>query len=243
MIIKPVLGEATSGVEAIFGAMALFSCVTGSSADSLSESPRSDIDLVVVLHDHVDLHSALSARAEFTRFYIGLHRDYGYTPDLKWPGEVLYRRDLDNALRGATFARAARPDAVPPLCTHDQPYRYWVSMIATGIPLTGTEPFTSYAQACAILLAKHATAALANETYEPRQYWAESWHLPIPCEASRTWRIARHTQAKQRAALAQSAPRPYQSAASPGLERYADYWSRIAQYANHSCSQSAPNPR
>jgi hypothetical protein len=229
MIIEPVLGDAASGVEAIFGAMALFSCVTGSSADASAESPRSDIDLVVVLHDHVDLDSALSVRAEFTHFYMRLHRDYGYTPDLKWPGEVLYRRDLDDALRGATFSRTARPDAVPTLCAHDQPYRYWVSMIATGIPLTGTEPFTSYAQACAILLAKHAAAALVNEDYEPRQYWAESWHLPIPDEASRTWRIARHTQAKHRAVLVQSVLRPYQSAASPGLERYADYWSRIAQ--------------
>lgn len=240
MATEALLRDCSLAIESKFGAMAVFSCITGGSAEKFAKSPNSDIDLVIVLRDHVDLTCALTVRALFTRSYLKLHRDYGCTPDLQWPGEVLYLRDLDDALRGATFERAVQLNGAPTLCADDQPYRYWISMIATGIPLTGIDMFGVYAEACASLLADHATAVLATENTDSERYWAENWHLPVPCGRGRTWRIARHTRAAGTSVPGQSSLRPYQPTTSPQLEHYAGSWSRIARQDAVSLTEPFP---
>lgn len=231
MTIEELHLDAASGVETVFGGMAVFSCLTGSILDAPLNSNASDIDLLVVLRDDIELEDAVIARGGFTRFYLGLHRRFGRAPDLEWPGEVLYQRDIDDALRGATFDRVRTLGAAPELCPLDQPYRYWISMVATGLPLTGVEAFECYAQRCARLVTTHATARLMNDDLEVDRYWWEYWQLPVPNDAGRTWCIARYAVAGADR-LYGTAMRPYEPAVAPRLESYADRWSRIARCAD-----------
>ena len=230
MVTEALLRDATSGIEDIFGDRAIFSCLTGSALDATATSPSSDIDLVIVLRNDVDQGEALAIRAMFTRFYTSFHRGHGYVPDYQWPGEVLYQCDLDDALRGATFRRNSQPDATPRLCTNDWPYRYWVSMVTTGIPLTGALTFRCYAQSCARLIAAHATRVVANEDPAVDTYWAENWHLPVPNDADRTWRIAEEAGRVSEDQV-QSQLRPYELPTKPVLELCADQWTQIAREA------------
>lgn len=228
MVTETLLRDAISGIEAIFGDMAVFSCLTGSTLDAASTSPSSDVDLVIALRNDVDHEDALAIRTMFTRFYTSFHRHHGHVPDYQWPGEVLYQRDLDDALQGATFSRNSQLDTAPPLCTNDRPYRYWVSMVATGIPLTGAPAFEHYAQSCARLVATHAKAMLSNEDPAIETYWADNWHLPVPNDADRTWRVAQET-GRVTEEQVRSDLRPYELPANPVLELYADQWMQIAR--------------
>lgn len=228
MVTKALLRDATSGIKEIFGDRAVFSCLTGSAVDGTAICPSSDIDLVIVLRNDVAQSEVLAIRAMFTRFYAIFHRHHGYVPDYQWPGEVLYQSDLDDALRGATFRRNSQPDAVPRLCTNDWPYRYWVSMVATGMPLTGTPAFRRYAQSCARLMATHAMRLAANGYSTGDTYWAENWHLPVPSEADRTWRVAEETS-RASEKQAESQLRPYELPTKPVLELCAGRWAQIAR--------------
>lgn len=230
MVTETLFRDATSGIEEVFGDLAVFSCLTGSALDATATWTSSDIDLVVVLRNEVDHEDALPIRDLFTRFYTSLHRYHDHTPDYQWPGEVLYQCDLDDALRGATFRRNSQPDATPRLCTNDWPYRYWVSMVATGIPLTGALAFRCYAQCCARLIAAHATRVVANEDPAVDTYWAENWHLPVPNDADRTWRIAEES-GRVNEDQVQSQLRPYELPTKPVLELCADQWTQIAREA------------
>lgn len=230
MVTEYLLRHATSGIEEIFGDRAIFSCLTGSALDATLTSPKSDIDLVIVLRNDVDQGEALAIRAVFTRFYTNFHRHHGYVPDYQWPGEVLYQCDLDDALRGAAFSWKSELEVAPSLCTNDWPYRYWVSMVATGIPLTGAPAFRYYARCCASLIAMHATVVLTNEDSALDTYWSENWHLPVPNDADRTWRIAEGI-GRAREERVQSELRPYELSVKPELELCADQWTEIAQEA------------
>lgn len=230
MVTEALFRDATAGIEKIFGERALFSCLTGSVLDAIATWPSSDIDLVVVLRNDVDYRDALAIRAMFTRFYTSLHRNHGHVPDYQWPGEVLYQCDLDDALRGAAFSWKSELEVTPSLCTNDWPYRYWVSMVATGIPLIGAPAFRYYARCCASLIAMHATAVLTNEDSALDTYWWENWHLPVPNDADRTWRIAEGI-GRTREEQVQSELRPYEVSAKPALELCADQWTEIAQEA------------
>lgn len=219
--------DAAAGIEAIFGDMATLSCLTGSALESTPNSSDSDVDIVVVLRDDAELQEALTARTEFTSFYVRLHHEHGYVPDLEWPGEVLYQRELEDALQGAAFDANPRSTTAPALCTEDQPYRYWVSMVATGCPLTGAEIFEGYAESCAKLVAVHSAAALTDDNSDPLNYWEENWHIPVPNDADRTWRVLRQTRhpgtTLTASVLVLCAP-----VLSPQLERYAGTWSQVA---------------
>lgn len=230
MVTSACRRDAAAGIEAIFGDMASFSCLTGSALEATFNSSDSDVDLVVVLRDDAELLEALAARTEFTSFYVRLHHEHGHVPDLEWPGEVLYQRELDDALQGAVFEAEPRSATAPALCAEDQPYRYWVSMVATGCPLTGAEAFERYAETCARLIAVHAAGALADEGSNLNSYWTEYWHLPVPNDTDRTWRIARQTR-HVGITSTPSELRQYAPFVSPQLERCADAWSQIAQYA------------
>lgn len=118
---------ATAGVHDAFGDAPVFSCLTGSTATD-SDTPDSDIDLLVVLPNELPVAEAIKQREIFTHNYIRLHTTFERTPDLKWPGEVCYAADLDTAINGGAFDLASGPRLC--LCPDDQPYRYWISMSA-----------------------------------------------------------------------------------------------------------------
>src|SRR5690606_2850199 len=93
---------ATEAVYDAFGDAPVFSCLTGSTATD-SDTPDSDIDLLVILPNELPAAEAIPRREKFTRNYIRLHTAFDRTPDLQWPGEVCYAADLDAAINGGAF--------------------------------------------------------------------------------------------------------------------------------------------
>ncbi|WP_280453477.1 nucleotidyltransferase domain-containing protein [Nocardia cyriacigeorgica] len=143
---------ATAAIDDAFGDTPLFSCLAGSTATD-SDTSDSDIDLLVVLPNQLSVAEARQQRENFTRNYIRLHTAFGRAPDLQWPGEVCYASDLDDAISGGAFDLATVPQLR--LGPEDQPYRYWASMCAAGIPLTGSAAFTDYSTRCLAMLINH----------------------------------------------------------------------------------------
>jgi len=224
MLTVKLLQDTAAIIEDVFASAELFSCITGSVLDPDTRS-GSDIDIVVVLPAAVPVPRALALRAEFTRRYVALHHTHQRTPDLTWPGEVLYLDDLHHALNGAAFARNPHGGDTPELCPDDQPYRYWISMIATGHPLTGPAAFEQNADACADLIARHATAAGASQD-DRHDYWQHTWHLPAPPVSPRTGRITHHMHR----ATHRASPVPVLSPSTvPILEQHQDRWRGIAR--------------
>ncbi|MFF3569230.1 nucleotidyltransferase domain-containing protein [Nocardia jiangxiensis] len=143
---------ATAAVVDAFADTPVFACLTGSSAND-TDTVDSDIDLLVVLPNDLPVTEAAQRREAFTRNYIHLHTLFGRTPDLQWPGEVCYAADLDAGIAGGAFDLDSGPRLR--LCADDRPYRYWVSMAANGIPLTGHAAFAGYTTQCAATLLNH----------------------------------------------------------------------------------------
>lgn len=228
--------DACTVLNESFRSTEVFACLTGSTLDGPAANPGSDIDLLIVLPDDVSLAQAVHGRTLFTRRYIDLHHAHNRTPDHDWPGEVLYLRDLHAALNGATFGPTPQEGAPPPLCSRDQPFRYWVSMIATGIPLTGAPQFQAYAAECAQLIARHATHSLRpcpamSASMDAEQYWKTQWKLPVPRRSTpRTERIARYLndQNPDNSESAFPAPPTHPHCAVPHLESLASRWTTIA---------------
>ncbi|MFI2279625.1 nucleotidyltransferase domain-containing protein [Nocardia beijingensis] len=152
MPVPDLIAAATAAVFDAFGDAPVFSCLAGSTATD-SDTPDSDIDLLVVLPNELPAAEAIQQREKFTHNYIRLHTTFDHTPDLQWPGEVCYASDLDDAINGGAFDLAT--GAQLRLCPDDQPYRYWASMCAAGIPLTGSGAFTDYSTRCAATLINH----------------------------------------------------------------------------------------
>ncbi|NLT56878.1 MAG: hypothetical protein GXX79_20405 [Actinomycetales bacterium] len=155
-----LLTDATTVVKDSFDGKESFSCLTGGIVSGTATG-TSDIDLVVVLPAHIPLAEAMRFREAFTRHYVDLHRRHHRTPDLDWPGEVLYTTDLAAALDGAVFLDH-RPETPLSLCPPDQPYRYWISMIATGVALTHPAAFEDAAIRCAAAIANHLLTQLVT---------------------------------------------------------------------------------
>lgn len=232
MLTKSLLQDARSTIRNTFQGAEHFSCLTGSILNSKTPGRRSDVDIVVVLPNEFCITDAARLRTEFTRRYIELHRSYGRSPDISWPGEVLYVDDLDRALEGAVFDAHGHADSPPPLCPPDLPYRYWTSMIATGWALTGTSYFIYYANRFARLIAWHsanyARRLQLNDTSTTMQhYWSDKWHLPSPVSEIRMCRVT--TYLKHHSEY-QNIPSWDSNAASktPILEKMADQWRSVA---------------
>ncbi|MCX4093186.1 nucleotidyltransferase domain-containing protein [Nocardia sp. alder85J] len=144
-----LVDAATAAVHDAFAGTPVFACLTGSAATD-TDTLDSDIDLLVVLPDDLPIAQATQRREAFTRNYIHLHALFERSPDLQWPGEVCYAADLDAGIAGGAFDLQTGPQLR--LCPEDRPYRYWVSMGATGIPLTGRAVYTAQ---CATTLLNH----------------------------------------------------------------------------------------
>lgn len=156
--------EARRLVRRAFRGSEEYSCLSGSVATGTATT-GSDIDLLVVLRDDVGWGDAITGREAFTRGYVELHRRYRRPPDLEWPGEVLYAKDLGVALCGACFDIDRNTGSVS--WSHPSvSYRFWVSMVATGIPLTGHRRFAADAERSAEIIAGHARSA-AHPEYVP----------------------------------------------------------------------------
>lgn len=92
-------------------------------------SAQSDLDLLVVLPDDIPVELALEQRLRFTSWYIELHLALKAQPDLRWPGEVIYVRDLKSTMAGGAYRAAPGELCLAPLT---QPHRYWLTMVAAS---------------------------------------------------------------------------------------------------------------
>ncbi|BAJ29149.1 MULTISPECIES: hypothetical protein [Kitasatospora] len=160
---------------------ASFVILTGSAVDR--SGPAGDIDLVVVLRDEVPLEEAVDLRVAFSAEYARLHRRFDRHPDLEWPGEVLFARDLRTARRGAAFRRDPSGVILPgPL---DEPWRYWISMVASGTAVRGAAEHAEQAAGCAAALVRQQLSRILPyggtvrlDRFLALPGWWEEWRLP-----------------------------------------------------------------
>lgn len=154
------------------GASISFAALTGSIAQR-SATAESDIDILVVLEDDSGTEQAWAFREAFTAEYVRLHVKTGRSPDLEWPGEVIGPHELKATLDGAAFTSA---DPLEPVSA-DVPYRYWLSMLACGVPLTGAVDASNASTA----LAADQLLAWALDRYGIEEVgeapWFEVWRL------------------------------------------------------------------
>jgi predicted nucleotidyltransferase len=247
-----LLEDATRTVRHAFGGQEVFSCLTGSIASGTA-TPASDIDLLVVLPDHLPLAEASAGREIFTRLYVDLHRRHRRTPDLRWPGEVLFAADLDTALAGGVFVLDDATGRLT-LCQADQPYRYWVSMIAAGVPLSHPTAFERAAHRCATTIVRHLLSEIAAgvsrlpsvEDVTGSSLWHD-WGLRAPARRTagstalaseidaacrRIWRDGPGVLENWRSQL-------HRPTTAPPLEQWAARWSSAA----HQATSGIPDMR
>ncbi|WP_280379490.1 nucleotidyltransferase domain-containing protein [Nocardia wallacei] len=219
-----LIAAATAAVQDAFGTIPVFSCLTGSTATG-TDTTDSDIDLFVVLPNHLPLDEAVRRRETFTRNYIHLHATFGRPPDLQWPGEVCYTTDLDAAINGGAFDLDSEPALR--LCSPDDPYRYWVSMSATGIALTGHTEFRKYNARCVSTLRSHIGYNRLITPEPPHDADASEWEewnidtVRVGCGI----RDFTSMQNVDYRAWRQQLQRPGQL---PQLDRWIEHWRKIA---------------
>jgi predicted nucleotidyltransferase len=130
--------EATNACRALVDGLGkqnvAFALLTGSRAAGVHRAD-SDIDVLVVLAPTVDLHGGLELHSQFVERYLLMHQVLGARPDVEFPGELLLHRNLHDVLSGAAFTHSA--DGKCGLVSPDEPYRYWLSMFASGTPIAG----------------------------------------------------------------------------------------------------------
>ncbi|CAL9576101.1 hypothetical protein SUDANB95_04899 [Actinosynnema sp. ALI-1.44] len=182
-----VVKRVHTAVSRAFHGAELCSAMAGSTVAG-TVSATSDIDVVVVLPDRLPLRRAVTAREHFTQQYVALHKDLGRTPDLEWPGEVLYAGDAVAGMRGAAFDLSAADEGLV-MSAAEEPYRYWISMIATGHAATGGDAFERCARWCAHVMARHVLLSGPVEGRVDRpltpsvatvlrsRAWSEDWGL------------------------------------------------------------------
>ncbi len=228
-----LIDAATAAVIDAFADTPVFACLTGSAAND-TDTHDSDIDFLVVLPNDLPLTQAAQQREVFTRNYIRLHTRYGRSPDLQWPGEVCYAADLDAGIAGGAFDLDTGPRLR--LCPDDRPYRYWVSMAATGIPLTGHTAFTSYTIQCGATILDHigyhrllATGTMHEEPFQAAApEWAE-WKVDPTTIANRIPRCPVDRNADYGAWRTQlQAPRR-----CPLLDQWIEHWRAVAINSHH----------
>lgn len=235
----PIVADVTALVRSVFGGREVFSCITGSTAAGTTTA-TSDIDIVVVLDDQLPVARAHAMRVDFTLAYLDLHRRHDRPPDRNWPGEVCYLRDLDAAINGAAFT--AGHDALHP-AGPDCSFRYWLAMVATGLPTTGREEFAHHARRCATTLARHAILAIGpNPTGRARRDVALAtcetvWRLPPLTTPSGA--MLRETLDAELVVAGQRGHDPLHRwrthlappSATPALDRFISTWRTIAHRA------------
>lgn len=223
---------ATAAVQDAFGATPVFACLTGSTAAG-TDTPDSDIDLLVILPNTLPPAQAVIQRAKFTRNYIRLHTDFDRPPDLQWPGEVCYAADLTAAIDGGAFDLKSTPRLR--LCPPDRPYRYWASMTARGTPIIGHTEFAQYASRCAATLIGHIQfnriiaamkkADQAAVTDAPE--WGE-WRIPSALSAS----VTRHFDERSDRDHLAWRNQLREPSSQPPLDQWTWLWREIAAEAN-----------
>ena len=119
-----------------FGADVLFSTFAGTFAYN-SRNPHSDIDVLVVLDNPTPSAQLTERRRKFTEQYRRLHSELGFQPDHFFPGEVISRHMLEDAIAGRGYdldefgkVKLEHIETNAQWLINSREYRCWHSMMA-----------------------------------------------------------------------------------------------------------------
>jgi len=96
-IIKKYLSNIISNV---FKENLVFAFITGSIVLCKSRKYKSDIDIVIVLRDDIDLTTFYKLKYKFIKYYLHLHNTFDFVPDTTWPSEYLTLSQLLASIKG-----------------------------------------------------------------------------------------------------------------------------------------------
>lgn len=176
-------------VSTSFGAAFEYALLCGSTAHGTA-GPVSDLDIFVALRDDVPIGLARELRARFEEKYLALHEALGRIPDRLFPGEIMYARDADHAVRDSALFFDGESLAI---AAESLPFRYWLGMQATGRRLFPMLPKRSrLTAACAELIRWRVWNLTMSEAWRwsterifDSPDWQFEWHLPIEVTAVR----------------------------------------------------------
>ncbi|BEL07210.1 hypothetical protein Q0Z83_054010 [Actinoplanes sichuanensis] len=184
--------------DGAFGAYLDFACLTGSAVDRAD--PDADVDVIAVLKVATPPDEAVRMRLDFSAEYGRLHYRLGRRPDLEWPGEVAFASDVVSARTGAAFQRG-RPSGIEP-APLDTPWRYWISMVASGFPVSGFERHADEAGLCSQAIVRQQLSSklplggsISLSEFLAAESWWKQWRLPTGSSLRGRYVVANVTHA------------------------------------------------
>jgi GTP cyclohydrolase II len=131
-----------------FGKYASLVLSSGSFAYGGATKGKSDLDVMTVLSPEIaeiPPEETIRMIQSFVRDYVAVHREYGYKPDVTFPGEYITDANAEDAIAGRGFHVSETGLHLPPasdeyyLEDRERYYRAWRSMLAFSRRLTGNE--------------------------------------------------------------------------------------------------------
>ncbi|HLC76562.1 MAG TPA: hypothetical protein VJB82_05645 [Candidatus Peribacterales bacterium] len=131
-----------------FGNYASLVISSGSFAYGGATKDKSDLDVMTVLSPDIaemPPTETIQMIQSFVRDYIALHKEYGYRPDVVFPGEYITEANAEDAIAGRGFHVSESGLYLPPasdeyyLGDRERNYRAWRSMLAFSRRLSGDE--------------------------------------------------------------------------------------------------------
>ncbi len=131
-----------------FGKYASLVISSGSFAYGGAEKGKSDLDVMTVLSPEISgipPEETIRMIQSFVRDYVAVHKEYGYRPDVTFPGEYITDANVEDAIAGRGFHVSETGLFLPPasdkyyLEDRERYYRAWRSMLAFSRRLSGSE--------------------------------------------------------------------------------------------------------
>ncbi|MEK7613835.1 MAG: GNAT family N-acetyltransferase [Patescibacteria group bacterium] len=147
--LQEIKDDITGSAESIFETDLEYIFLSGSVTYGGGVLGKSDLDAVLLFNDNLLLHNTkeqlFNKCLNFAQQYIRIHKKYGFSPDLLFPGEFLTRAMVNDALAGRGFAVRFNRLYLPQssnqyyLTSEETWFRAWLSMLACSILLKGSE--------------------------------------------------------------------------------------------------------
>lgn len=145
--LEEIKKEICVNAKAIFGTDLKFIFLTGSVTYGGAVLGKSDLDVVLIFDDSIlnkDGREKFIEKTElFSKAYIQIHKKFGFTPDLLFPGEFLTLSMVRDAIAGRGFVVKNNILTLPLtsndyyLTSEDTWFRAWLSMLAFSLLLFG----------------------------------------------------------------------------------------------------------
>lgn len=146
--LQEIKDEIIQKAKVVFGDDLHFVSLAGSVIYGGSVLGKSDLDIVLLLNDNFLINNTKEQLHEkcmkFAEHYIYIHKKYGFSPDLLFPGEFLTLGMVDDVIAGRGFAVKDNRLHLPPasgsyyLGSEETWFRAWLSMLAFSKRLQGS---------------------------------------------------------------------------------------------------------